>query len=62
MADYRLAYEVTDLEGNRLLAAGTQLTRRVMEDLSSRKPGAIKTCRLSFRLWDGARHRRGKRF
>jgi hypothetical protein len=46
MADYRPAYEVTDLEGNRLLAAGTQLTRRVMEDLSSRKPGAIKTCRF----------------
>ena len=46
MADYQLAYEVTDLDGKQLLAAGAHLTRRVMEDLSSRKPVSIKSCRL----------------
>ena len=44
--EYRLAYEVTDLEGNQLLPAGTQLTPRVMQDLARRASGPIKSCRL----------------
>ena len=46
MLEYRLAYAVTDLEGNQLLPAGTQLTRQVMEDLAMRESGPIKSCRL----------------
>ena len=46
MQKYRLAYEVTDLEGNQLLPAGTVLTDQVMHDLASRETGAIKSCRL----------------
>ncbi len=46
LPEYQLAYEVTDLEGNQLLPAGTQLTRQVMQDLAMREPGTIKSCRL----------------
>ena len=46
MVEYRLAYAVTDLEGNQLLPAGTQLTRQVMQDLAMRETGSIKSCRL----------------
>ena len=46
MPKYRLAYAVTDLEGNLLLPAGTQLTRQVMQDLATRESGTIKSCRL----------------
>jgi len=54
MADYRLAHEVTDLDGNRLLAAGTRLDRTVLEGLCSRQPGPVTTCRLmDYRqVWD----------
>lgn len=46
MPEYRLAYAVTDLEGNQLLPAGTQLTGKVMQDLARRESGTIKSCRL----------------
>lgn len=46
MPEYRLAYAVTDLEGNQLLPAGTMLTRAVMQDLAMRESGTIKSCRL----------------
>ena len=46
MPEYRLAYEVTDLEGKQLLPAGTQLTRQVMQNLAMRESGPIKSCRL----------------
>ena len=46
MPEYRLAYGVTDLEGNELLPAGTSLTRQVMQDLAMRESGTIKSCRF----------------
>jgi HD-GYP domain-containing protein (c-di-GMP phosphodiesterase class II) len=46
MQYYRLAHAVTDLEGNQLLAAGTLLTRQVMQDLARRQSGPIKFLRL----------------
>ncbi len=46
MPKYRLAYAVTDLEGNLLLPAGTELTGQVMQDLATRESGTIKSCRL----------------
>jgi HD-GYP domain-containing protein (c-di-GMP phosphodiesterase class II) len=46
MPEYRLAYAVTDLEGNQLLPAGTELTRQVMQDLATRESGTINSCRL----------------
>ncbi|MGA7277446.1 MAG: HD domain-containing phosphohydrolase [Desulfocapsaceae bacterium] len=46
MPENRLAYAVTDLEGNLLLPAGTKLTRQVMQDLARRESGTIKFCRL----------------
>lgn len=46
MPEYRLAYPVTNLEGNQLLPAGTLLTRQVMQDLARREPGPSKFCRL----------------
>ena len=46
MPEYRLAYPVTDLEGNQLLPAGTLLTRQVMQDIAMRESGAIQSCRL----------------
>ena len=46
MVKYRLAYAVTDLEGNQLLPAGTLLTRQVMQDLAMRESGTVKSCRL----------------
>ncbi len=42
LPEYQLAYEVTDLEGNQLLPAGTQLTRQVMQDLAMREPGTYQ--------------------
>lgn len=44
--EYRLANAVTDLDGNQLLSAGTQLTPKVMQDLAMREPGPLKSCRL----------------
>ncbi len=46
MENYRLAYAVTDLEGNQLLPAGTVLTRQVMDDIAGRETGPVKSCRL----------------
>jgi HD-GYP domain-containing protein (c-di-GMP phosphodiesterase class II) len=46
MPDFRLTHAVTDLEGNRLLAAGTCLTHQVTETLVSGQAPAMKTCRL----------------
>ena len=46
MPEYRLAYGVTDLEGNEILPAGTYLTHQVMQDLAMRESGNIKSCRL----------------
>ena len=46
MSEYRLAYAVTDLEGNQLLPAGTELTRPVMQDLAMRESGPVRSRRL----------------
>ena len=46
MAEYRLTYGVTDLEGKQLLPAGTLLTPQVMNDVAMRETGTIKRCRL----------------
>ena len=46
MLDYRLAHAVTDLKGNPLLAAGTRLSRQVMEALVSGQNVAINSCPL----------------
>ncbi len=46
MPDYRLAQAVTDIMGNQLLAAGSRLTRQVMQTLTSGQTTSIETCHL----------------
>ncbi len=42
MPEYRLAHAVNDLYGNQLLASGTRLSRRVMEELAGRESVPLK--------------------
>ncbi len=46
MPEYQLTHAVTDHQGRRLLAAGTVLTREVMEHLADGQSAGIHTCRL----------------
>lgn len=46
MPEYRLTHSVTDLKGNRLLAAGTRLTGQVMNALAIGPSAAIESRRL----------------
>ena len=46
MPNYRLTHAVTDREGKPLMAAGTWLTRQVMETFASGQAATRRTCRL----------------
>ena len=46
MPEYRLTHAVTDHQGRELLAAGTVLTREVMQHLADEQSIDVQTCRL----------------